>query len=47
MITDAEYKERIKADLVICERALLNYPSRAKKINSLIRYLNKKLEVLK
>ena len=47
MITDAEYKERIKADLVVCENALLNYPERAKKINSLMRYLNKKLEGLK
>ena len=45
-MTDAEYKERVKADLVICENALLNYPSRAKKIKTLMRFLNKKLEGL-
>jgi len=44
---DAKYKERLESDLIICERALLNYPSRAKKINSLINNLNKKLNNLK
>jgi len=42
-----DYKKRLESDLIICEYALLNYPERAKKINSLISYLNKKLEVLK
>jgi len=46
-LTDEEYKQRIKEDLNLCERALLNYPHKAKKINHLINFLNKKLEGLK
>ena len=44
---DLEYKKRLEEDLIICERALLNYPNREKKIKSLMRFLNKKLEGLK
>lgn len=47
MITNEEYKKRLEQDLNICERALLNYPEKARKINALMKYLNKKLEVLK
>lgn len=47
MISNEEYKKRLEQDLNLCERGLLNYPEKARKINALMRYLNKKLEGLK
>ena len=47
MITNKEYKKILQDDLIICERALLSFPNKEKKIKSLMRNLNKKLVLLK
>ena len=46
VIPTDEYKEKLKADLILLENALLNYPNKEKKIKSLMRYLNKKLDLI-
>jgi hypothetical protein len=43
---NTEYKKRLQEDLIFCERALLNYPNKEKKIKHLINFLNKRLEGL-